>query len=360
MPNDLQLTEVPDAPVRPPRPAFDPIDSDAIERAATMLKSGKRSALIIGGRALRQDGLRAAVRLRAAVGCDLLTDGFPAYVERGEGLPAVKRIPYFPEAALEVLSRYEAFVLIGVREPVTFFGYPGMPGRLLTEQQQRVSIWADGQDEVTALEGLADALDAPPLSRISPGLLAGFKRPLVPSGALTPEKIGATLAALQPEDAIIVDEGLTTSFGYHGLSSGVPHHSLMAITGGAIGYGMPCAVGAALAAPARKVVNLQASSALYTVQALWTQAREGLNITTLICSNRRYHTLEVELARMGMSAPGPAGRGLTSLSAPTIDWVEIARGFGVPAVSIDTIEGLARELARSVEEPGPHLIEMRL
>ncbi len=188
-----------------------------------------------------------------------------------------------------------------------------------------------------------------------------FVVPPLPAGTLTPEKACAVLAALQPEGAIVVDEGLTSAFAYADLSDGTPPHALMSIAGGAIGYGMPCAVGAALAAPGRKVINLQADgSALYTVQALWTESREGLDITTLLCSNKTYHILEMEFSRAGISTAGTAASTLTSLSRPDVNWVEIAWGFGVPAVSVDTAETLADEIKRSLREEGPHLIEMRL
>jgi acetolactate synthase-1/2/3 large subunit len=276
-------------------------------------------------------------------------------------MPAVGRLPYFPESALDVLAPYTAAVLAGAHEPVTFFGYPGVPGRLLREGQERVSLCAGGQDEVAALRALADALDGPSAKGSGQDHSAAQHRPGLPSGRLTPEKVCLTLAALQPEGAIIVDEGLTTAFDYYGFSAGSPRHSLLTIAGGAIGYGMPCALGAALACPDRTVIDLQADgSALYTVQALWTEAREALPITTLICSNRSYRILEMELSRSGAGALGPAAKALTSLSPPAIDWVALGRGFGVASVAVDTVEGLAREMGRAFAEGGPHLIEMRL
>ncbi|MGD0230789.1 MAG: acetolactate synthase large subunit [Syntrophorhabdales bacterium] len=360
VPSDLQQADVSDFTVAAALPPFAPLSAEPIERAARLLKAGRKTAMILGGRALREAGLAAAARVKAATACDLLADSFPPYLERGGGLPILRRIPYFPEAALDLLSPYDAVVLAGAREPVTFFGYPGIPGRLLKEGKDRLVLSDDGQDEIAALQGLADALDGPPAFRAIDAP-AGPRPPVLSSGPLTPETICLTLAALQPENAIIVDEGLTTAFPYYGLSAGAPRHSLMTIVGGAIGYGMPAALGAALAAPDRKVINIEADgSGLYTVQALWSQARAGADITTLVCSNRRYHILEVELSRSGMDAPGPEKAALTQLSPPAINWVEIAAGFGVEAMAVDTAEGLARALAKALSARGPHLIEMLL
>ncbi len=359
VPNDLQQAEAAANGVQTTTPEARAIDSSVIDEAARLLKRAKKAALFMGGPALRAAGLEAAVRVRAVSGCDLLTDSFPPFMDRGAGLPPVRRISYFPEPALKLLAQYEAFVLVGAPAPVSFFGYPGVPGRLIAEEQTTVDIAVEDRQVVEALHALADALGAPPT--VDAALYAAYDRPAIPSGPLTPEKICLTLAALQPEDAIIVDEGLTTAMSYYGVSGGAPRHSLTTIVGGAIGYGMPCALGAALAAPGRKVINVQADgSALYTVQALWSQAREGVDVTTLICSNRSYRIVEVELTRAGVKKPGPAASELTRFRSPPIHWVELSKGFGVPAVSVDTCEGLALELRRALAGSGPHLIEMKI
>jgi acetolactate synthase-1/2/3 large subunit len=279
-------------------------------------------------------------------------------VERGVGLPDVQRIPYFPEEAISSMSGYDVVVIVSAHEPVTFFGYPGIRGHILSDEQEKLYLCGGRENPVKALEALADALDAPahPIVRdaVSP-------RAQLPSGELTAEKACLTIAALQPEHAIIVDEGITTGFTYYPLTASSPPHSFLTIAGGSIGYGMPCATGAAIACPDRPVINFQADgSALYTVQALWTQAREGLHVITLICSNRSYKILQLELSRAGITSYGDNARALTELNGPPIDWVSIARGFGVPAASIDTVEGLARELGIGLAEPGPRLIEMLL
>jgi len=148
---------------------------------------------------------------------------------------------------------------------------------------------------------------------------------------------------------------------YFPLGATLAPHSYFMLTGGAIGQGMPSATGAAVACPDRPVINLQADgSAMYTVQSLWTQAREGMNVTTLICSNRSYNIINVELQRAGITNPGPKARAFTDLGNPPIDWPSLSRGLGVPGVAVDTAEDLARELRKALAEPGPHLIEMIL
>ena len=361
VPNDYQSEESAVTKIAAPRFQFDPVDSGRIEEAVRLLRAGKKTALLMGGRGLRKRGLQAAARIKAATGCDLLCDMFLALAERGRGLPDVPRIPYFPEPALKLLSAYEAVVLAGTGEPVTFFGYRGVPGRLLAESQRKVQLATERQNVAEALEHLAESLNAPRRPKLPVGRSAKADRPRVPSGELTPEKACQTLAALQPEDAILVDEGLTTSFAYYPLTAGSPPHSYLTIAGGSIGYGMPCAVGTALACPGRRVINLQADgSAMYTVQALWTQAHEALDVTTLLCSNRSYNILRVELIRAGVASIGPSALSLIDIDRPAIDWVKLAGGLGVPAVSVNTAEALARALRKALAEPGPRLIEMVL
>jgi acetolactate synthase-1/2/3 large subunit len=335
-------------------------DRRVIESAAKMLKSTKNTALIMNGRALRRRGLEAAARIRAAVGCELFCINFPAYVDRGVGIVPVTRVPYFPEPAAALLAPYKAVVLAGTDEPVNFFGYEGQWSNPVAANVPKLRIENDSQDAAEALEALAEELGAPGKAAIGK-LVAGYKVPDVPSGKLTPETVCMTLAALQPENAIIVDEGLTTSMTYFPLGATLAPHSYFMLTGGAIGQGMPSATGAAVACPDRPVINLQADgSAMYTVQSLWTQAREGMNVTTLICSNRSYNIINVELQRAGVTNPGPRVLSFTDLGNPPIDWPSLSKGMGVPGVAVETAEDLARELKKALREPGPHLIEMIL
>jgi acetolactate synthase I/II/III large subunit len=244
---------------------------------------------------------------------------------------------------------------------VTFSGWKGFDSRILGREHEKVSLAAPGQDVVEALERLAEALGAPASSHLPAGSIAELQPPEVPEGRLTVDKACRTVAALQPEGAIIVDEGITSTWGYCTITPRVAPHTLLTAAGTTIGWGMPCAVGAAVASVDRPVINLQADgSAMFTVQALWTQAREGLNVTTLIFANRRYNALRNQLARDGITSPGSAARGVIELDRPIIDWVNVSRGLGVPAVSVTRAEELARELRIALTEPGPHLIEMVL
>ncbi len=359
IPNDYQLAQLDDHAVAVPQFAFDPLDSPSIERACRHFKSGRNVALILGGRALRHEGLRVAGRIRAFSGCDLLTENLPPYMDRGAGLPEVARVPYFPEQAIGLLSRYQAIVIAGTREPVSFFGYPGIRASLFSEDQPRILIAGSRQDPVEALECLADLLNAPNESGTK--VFSEIRHPHPAQGELTADKACQTLAACLPEDAILVDEGVSSAFSYYGMSHGLKPHSYITISGGSIGYGMPCSVGAAMARPDRPVINLEADgSAMYTVQALWTQARHNLNVTTLICANRSYNILKMELERFGVKSLGPNLSSLLDIENPSLDWVKLAESMGVPAVSVNTAECLANEIHRSLSSAGPRLIEMAL
>ena len=295
------------------------------------------------------------------MGCDLLAETFPARMERGGGLPLVEHVPYLPKYAQAMLAEYDGVVLAGAKDPVTFFGYPGVPSRILSADQEETAIGTGGQDLLEALASLADSVKGKGTGAEAPAGSAQVKRPPIPEGALTSAAVCQTLAALQPEGAIIVDEGGATSVRYYLSADILPPHTILRITGGSIGYGMPCAVGAALACPDRPVINFQADGgSLYTIQALWSQAREGLNITTLLCSNRSYRTLIGELRRAGVEKPGVNAQTLVSLTNPPIDWINVSQGFGVPAVSVTDVAALANALRRFLAEPGPSLIEMIL
>jgi acetolactate synthase-1/2/3 large subunit len=351
-PADCQW-EAAGGPAPVPAPAAAPaVAPERVKAAAERVQRG-RSAVFLGGAALSRAGLEAAARIAEACGAELWHETFPARIERGAGLPAVQRLPYFPEPAAEALARFESIVLAGAPQPVAFFGYPDAPSRLAAAE--RLSVLAErGEDVAAALEALADAVGAArqPPRRPGPAL------PGIPSGALDPAGLGAALVRVQPEDAIVVDEGTTSSLPWWIAAEAAPPHTALALTGGAIGQGLPCATGAALACPGQRVIALQADgSALYTLQALWSQAREGLDVTTVLCANRRYRILQIEMQRAGQAEPGPKAQALTDLSHPDPDWLALARGFGVPAVRVETAEALARELAASLREPGPRLIE---
>ena len=337
--------------------ALPTVNSDAIKRAAESIRKGNRVALFIGGTGLRGRGLKAVARVAAKSGCHLICETFPARLERGAGLPVLDRLPYFPEQAIETLKPFDTIVIAGAKRPVAFFGYPDYPSQLIPEGVA-TAILAEPTDDVpAALEALASEIGAP-VSVAAPSSIA---RPERPVGKLNAMTAGAAIAAVMPEGAIVMDEAATTGLPFLAASASAPPHTYLSLTGGAIGQGLPCATGAAVACPDRRVIAFQADgSGMYTIQALWTQARESLNVTTVLCNNRSYRILQVELARAGVTEPGPKARSLTSLANPDLDWTSLANGLGVPAVRVETAEDLTIELERSLATPGPRLIEMIL
>jgi acetolactate synthase-1/2/3 large subunit len=356
VPSDCLWSQVSGVANALPVPAPLQAAQDAIRRSAAILqKSGSKAVMFLGAQAMRTAGLAAAGRIAGKTRCRLVCETFPSRIERGAGRPAVEKLPYFPEQALELLSNYEAVVLAGAPAPVAFFGYPNLPSSLIPDGCRTETLATPEQDAISALEALADEVGAPGEA------VAGAKlnRPPRPTGKLDSATVGAALAALLPESCIVMDEAATSGLPFFAASAGAPPHTYLALTGGAIGQGLPCATGAAVACPERKVIAFQADgSGMYTLQALWTQAREGLNVTTLICNNRRYRILQVELARAGVTEPGRKARSLTSLAHPEIEWARIAAGMGVPAVSVETAEALCTHLERALAQPGPNLIEM--
>jgi acetolactate synthase-1/2/3 large subunit len=341
-------------PVAPPRLRGASVDAARVEAVARALGRARPAALLLGGRGLRRPGLEAAARIAAASGCTLLGETFPTRMERGAGFPAVAKLPYFPEDARALLSRFETLVLAGTPSPVAFFGYPDQPSSLVPPACDALLLAEPGEDVERALEAVADSFGV--------GCVGDPPRPLhpppLPSGPLDAAGLGAAVASVQPEGAIVVDEGLTSALPWTLASVGAPPHTLLSLTGGAIGQGLPCATGAALACPDRPVIALQADgSGLYTLQSLWTQAHEGLQVTTVVCANRGYRILRIELARAGIVQPGPNALGLTGFPQPAPDWVALGRGFGVPGERVETAESLRRALLRALGEPGPHLIE---
>jgi acetolactate synthase-1/2/3 large subunit len=354
LPGDVQWAQVTAEPVTPTIPPPAPPNVAEIERAARALRSGT-AALVLGGRALRAPGLRAAERIARATGCRVLAPTFPPVLDRGAGLLVPEKIPYPPEPARQMLAPYQTVVLAGASEPVAFFGYPNSRSGLCAEGADIVPLCNATVDPAVALIALADTLGAPP-ERAVPAP----PRPQAPRGALTAVHMCQAIAAAQPEDAIVMDEGATAGFAYYGLSAGAPPSTYMTLTGGSIGQGLPCAVGAAAAAPDRRVICLEGDgSALYTIQALWTMAREKQNLTSIICKNRAYSILRWELERANIT-PGPASLALTALDSPEFNFAKLAEGFGVEGRAVRTAEELNDALRYSFKTPGPMLIEANL
>ena len=310
--------------------------------------------LLLGGKALTERGLRAASRISAATGARLLAETFPARMERGAGVPGVDRLAYLAELAEAQLAGVSHLILAGARAPVSFFAYPGRASNLVPADCS-VTVLADSdQDVETALEALAGQV-AP---ETRPVLTEPAPPPPAEPGPLTAISLANTVAASLPEYAIIADEANTSGFALPMALAAAPRHTLLTLTGGAIGQGLPAATGAAIAAPERPVLCLEADgSALYTVQALWTQAREQLNVTTVLINNAAYAILRMELARTAAGPPGERASRMLDLSGPTPDFTQISTGLGVPATRVTTAEELDRALRLAYAEPGPHLIE---
>jgi acetolactate synthase-1/2/3 large subunit len=327
------------------------VDDGQVAVVADLLSA--RALLFLGGRALSERGLRAASRISVATGARLLAETFPARMERGAGLPAVDRLAYLAEQAEAQLAGIEHIILVGARSPVAFFAYPGQRSDLVPDACS-VAVLADQEQDVeAALDLLADLV----AGGTKPLLAAPAVRPAEPN-PLTAISLANAIAASLPDGAIISDEANTSGFALPAALTGAARHSLLTLTGGSIGQGLPVATGAAVAAPDRPVLSLEADgSALYTIQALWTQAREQLNVTTVLINNAAYAILRMELARTAAGQAGERAARMLDLSGPTPDFTAISTGLGVPAVRVATAEDLDRELRRSYAEPGPHLIE---
>lgn len=338
-----------------PRPlgSRSPVDGNVLDEVAAVLASGEPAALLLGGSAMLEDGLVAASRLAAATGAKLMAETFPARAERGAGLPTVERLAYLAEFAQMQLDGLRHLVLVDAGSPVSFFAYPDKASDLVPEGCTVHVLSAPGDDAVAALAALADRAGSPPEAARQEAT-----RPDRPTGALDAQTLAAAIGALLPEGAIVADEGNTAGLFVSGATAGCPRHDWLCLTGGSIGYGMPVATGAAVAAPDRRVLNLQADgSAMYTLQSLWTQAREGLDVTTIICSNRSYAVLNLELSRVGAEEPGPRALDMLDLTRPELDFVSLARGMGVPAERATTAEELTGALERSLATEGPSLVE---
>lgn len=337
----------------PAEPTTSTVDPDAVETAAKVLRSGEPTVILIGGDATRAKGLLAAARVVTACGARWYCETFPTRLERGAGLPAVDRLPYFAEAVTAQLDGTKHLILAGAPSPVSFFAYPGKPSDLVPDGCQ-VHVLAGHAGAADALSALAD-LVAPDIA----APVAAPARPQLPTGALAAVSAADVIGALLPERAIVVDESNTSSLPLAAATAGAPAHDWLTLTGGAIGYGIPAAAGAAVAAPDRPVLCLESDgSAMYTISGLWTQARENLDVTTVIYNNGAYDILRLELQRVGaQGAPGPKAQQLLDLTGPRMDFVKLAEGMGVPARRVSTAEEFADALRAAFDEPGPHLVE---
>jgi acetolactate synthase-1/2/3 large subunit len=356
LPADTAWTEGGIVAKTPPIAKRTAVSDAAIKEAAKLLRAGE-AMLLLAGVALRQAGLDLAGAIAAKTGARIMAQGSNARIERGAGRVAIERVPYPVDQALAELKDVRRLILVGSTPPVAFFAYPGKPSKLTAEGCEIFKLAAPGDDLVGTLEALAEAVGAH--AREAPRQKVA--RPEIPSGAITSEKLAACLGALIPEGAIICDESVTTGRGFFPMTRGAAPHDWLQVTGGAIGLGIPLATGAAVACPDRKVINLEADgSGMYTLQALWTQAREQLDVLTIIWANHSYAILRHELTNVGARNPGRKALDMLSLGNPDLDWVSMAKGMGVEGVRVATIEDFAKALRSGIARRGPFLIEVAM
>jgi acetolactate synthase-1/2/3 large subunit len=355
LPADAAWLEADRAAPALPKPSPAAVWTKAIDQAAAALGSGGKSMMLIRGAALKERGLNAAGRLAAATGARIVCDTFAPRCQRGAGRVEVERIPYFAEQIVEFMKGTEHLILVGANPPVSFFAYPGKPSWCTPEGCKILYLAHAHEDGTVALEALADAVKAPR----QPRHVGISSKPDIPNGPLNPQTAGQVIAHYLPNGAIISDEGATAGGGVHRYAATIEPPDHLALTGGAIGQGIPVAAGAAVACPDRKVVSLQGDgAAMYTLQALWTQARESLDVTTVIFANRSYAILNIELTRVGAGEPGPRAISMLDLHNPELDWVKLASGMGVEASRATSVEQFATQFASAMKHRGPRLIEV--
>lgn len=349
--SDVSFADPP-SPARPAAPVAP--DGQSVKAAASVLRDGAPSVLLLGGLALRERALEHAARIAGATGSRLICETFPARLQRGAGRPIMERLAYFGEMIADQLSGVSNLLLVGARTPVSFFAYEGKPSLPVPAGTRVHELMAADTDPEAWLEALADELEAP----AGHALEQPKSIPPAKDGPLDAVGIGSVVAELMPENAVVSDESATAGLFLFPMTAGAARHDWLTLTGGSIGQGLPLAVGAAIACPGRKTLALQADGGgMYTVQALWTMAREKLDVTTLIINNRSYAILNIELDRVGLSNAGGKARALLDLGNPALDWVALSEGLGVPARRVDTVQSLREALRDAITREGPALVE---
>jgi len=333
------------------------VSPKVIDQVADVLKRGEPSIILLAGSLLMENGLWAAGRISRATGSRIISNRLNNRTQQGSGRTRFERLPYPVTPALKMLEKAAHLILVGATPPVSFFAWRNMPNWLTPKGCQIHTLARPEEDGVGALETLAEVLNAP----AEPSAIYELSRPEPPTGEITVEKVWTSLVAFMPEHAIISDEGITSSRDADRWTAGAPAHDWLNITGGAIGQGLPVATGAAVACPGRKVFSMQADGAgMYTLQALWTQAHEKLDVITVIFANHSYKILEGELERLGIQGISPKAKELFELARPELDWVKLAGGMGVAAASVKTAKQFNRQLEAAICSPGPYLIEVVL
>lgn len=336
-------------------PRVEKAPQEVIDNIAGILKkSGKKTAILLGRRVLMEEGLVAASQIAEKTGAKLFAEVFPTRMERGAGLPHVERIAYLAEMATVQLTGYDHLIMVDSKEPTSFFAYPGKKSYLVPDGCTVHHLVQLDQDAVGSIQALVEAVGAQDTApQIQP-----LDRPKLPSGKLNAAKVCQALGALMPDNAIISDEAQTSGVKLLHFTEGAPRHDVLTLTGGAIGQGLPVAIGASIAGKNRPVIALVGDgTAMYTIQALWTIMAEQLDVTTIIFNNRSYAILNIELERVGAESVGPKAKSQLDLSQPEIDFVSIAKGMGMPAEKATTAKELNKALKKAFSEPGPHLID---
>lgn len=358
LPGDVSWGEAGEPVLSRPSPTqVHPPEQARVDHVARVLKSGEPTLIILADRAAHGPTIELAGRVAAATGARLATQFFTARIERGAGRVPLERIPYAVPQALKFLSDFKNIVTVETGEPIAFFSYPGKPSLLKAADCVVHGLVEPGEDSLIGMQMLVDAVGA---NTVKPYYQPRAER-LLPSGKLEPVSIAHALAYALPENAILVDESLTTGRESMGLTAGAAPHDTLQNMGGSIGYGTPVATGAALACPDRRVFCMVGDgSAMYTIQSLWTQAREGLNVTTIICANNAYQILKAEYANMGFGHPGPQALAMIDIGNPIIDWQAMGKSMGVPTVRVESAETFTQAMIGSAHAQGPVLIEVVL
>jgi acetolactate synthase I/II/III large subunit len=334
-------------------------DAQIVEHAAAMLRSGSRTAILMAGNALYGKGLVTAGRIASATGAKLLAPYPITRLQRGVGIPKVDRVQYVLEQGIEQFKEFRQLILVGAQAPVAYFAYPGKSSIFTAPDCEIYTLAKPGEDYIGALDALAAALS------IRGGELATEKaeaeRPPMPTGEITLPGLAAAVGALLPENTIVVDESMTSGRGLMAATKGAPPHDWLGNTGGSIGIALPLAVGAAVACPNRRVLCLTADgSGMYTPQALWTMAREGLNVTTVVFANHDYAVLKREFSYLGVGNAGARAAAMFEIGRPDLDWTLLAKGMGVPGTRVTSLDGFGKALREGLETEGPTLIEVPL
>lgn len=334
-----------------------PVASDAIDRAARLLVSGEPTLIILAGAALKGPALDFAGRIAGRTGCRIATQFFSSRLERGAGRVPLERIPYAVDQALAMLKPFRHIITVNTGEPIAFFAYPNKPSQLKPEGCDVFALCGETDDSLQALSDLADAVGAKPSDRLAQAASNNER----PRGALNPQTIAQALLTTMPEGCVLVDESVTTGRESFGVTAGAAPHDTLQNMGGSIGFGPPVATGAAIACPDRPILCVVGDgSAMYTLQSLWTQARESLNVTTVVFANRKYQILKNEFNAVGAGTPGPKALSMLDIDSPALDWLALAKGMGVTGARVANAEELCREIDRGLAAPGPYLIEVPL